>query len=107
MSVRPVGRLVMHHLLGRHVQRRAGDGPFLREMNRLSSLQGFDQAEVEQLGDVIMAAAIGRHQVGRLDVAVNQSRFVRLAERFARLAEQIDHARGRHRAEPLDQGRPG
>ena len=37
---RSIGWLVMHDLLGGHVQRRAGDGPFLRDMNRLVFAQG-------------------------------------------------------------------
>ena len=53
MSVRRSGGMGSHDLLGSHVQGRAGDRAFLREMDDSSSLTGLHQAEVEQLGDVI------------------------------------------------------
>ena len=83
-----VGRLVVHDLLGRHVKGRAGDGSLLRDMDRIVFTEGLHQAEIEQLGDVMVAATIGRHQVGRLDVAMNQARVVSFAQGIARLASR-------------------
>ena len=61
-----------------------------------------DQAEVEQLGDVVDAAALADHDVGRLDVAVDQVHAVGLAQRRADLAQEVDDARRRQRAVALD-----
>ena len=51
----------------------------------------------------MQAAAIGGHQVGGLDVAMHEPGLVCLMKGVAGLPEQINHAAGGHRTEPLDQ----
>ena len=60
------------------------------------------RAEIQDLGDVVQAAAIGSHQVGRLDVAMNEPGLVCLMQRITRLSEQVNHACRGHRPESLD-----
>ena len=104
MSVRRSGSLAVHDLLRGHVERRAGDGSFPRKMgSRLVLAERLDQTEIQELGDVVQAAAIGCHHVGRLDVAVDEPGLVRFMKGVAGLSQQVDHPRGGHRAEALDQ----
>jgi hypothetical protein len=47
----------------------------------------FGDAEVEQLDDALTLFAAGQEQVGRLDVAMDDARFMGLAEAYARLGD--------------------
>ena len=91
-------------LLGRHVHRRAADDQVGRQAGRLAAVGAEDQAEVEELDEVVEAAALGDEQVRRLQVAVDQRLGVRLGQRPAGLADQVDDPAGRHRAVALDEG---
>ena len=57
-----------------------------------------DQAEVEHLGDVGLAALDRDEHVRGLQVPVDQAQPVRLGQPRADLAEQVDHAARRQRA---------
>ena len=46
---RAVGRLVVHDLLGSHVQRRAGDRPFVGEMDRIVFAEVFTRPKSSSL----------------------------------------------------------
>ena len=60
------------------------------------ALEILDEAEVEQLDDVVLAAA-AQHDVLRLDVAMDQAALVRFAQRGADLPQDVDHAARRAR----------
>ncbi len=60
-----------------------------------------DQPEVEDLGDVGLAAAHGDQEVAGLEVAVHQAQAVRLGQPGADLAEEVDDPAG------AAAGRPG
>ena len=99
-----IGFSGVHDLFRGHVQRRAGDGPFPGEVGSFLVLtKCLHETEIQELGDVVPAAAIGCHDVGRLDVAVHEPDFVCLLKGVAGLAQQIDHPCRRHRAVSLDQ----
>ncbi len=99
-----IGFLAAHDLLGGHVERRAGDRSFSREVRGFFvSGQRFDQPEIQQLGDVVAAAAIGCHEIRRLDVTVHEAGLVCFLKCVTGLREQVDHASGLHRAVALDQ----
>ena len=63
-----------------------------------------DEAEVEELDEVVQVTAAGGEDVRRLQVAVDQSGGVRLGQRPARLAEQED---GPTRSQRVRAARPG
>ena len=69
--------------------------------------RGQDQAEVEQLGHVVHAPAPRGEDVRRLDVAVDQARRVRLAQRPADLPQQVDHPRRAAAGRGARPARPG
>ncbi len=79
-----------------HVARRAEDLDLLRDVARLLGLQVLHEAEVQQLDDVVLAAP-AQHHVLRLDVAVDHSVLVCLAQRGADLAQDMQHPTRRHR----------
>ena len=64
---------------------------------------GQDEAEVEELDEVVKVAAAGGEDVRRLQVAVDQPGDVRLAQRAAHLSEQEDGPAGGQGAVALDQ----
>ena len=61
------------------------------------------QPEVEHLDEIVLPAANGEEDVGRLDVAVNQARRVGLGQRRADLAQDIAHPRFGQRAVAVHQ----
>ena len=66
-----------------------------------------DQAEVEQLHHVALAALRAEHDVGRLDVAMDQADGVGLGQRAARHRQDAHHSAGRLRAVDLDDALEG
>jgi hypothetical protein len=54
----------------------------------------FHQPEVEQLHDVMLAALPAEHDVGRLDVPVNEAHRVRLTQRPAQHRQNPHDAAG-------------
>ena len=68
-----VERAVADGLLGRHVQRRAADRHVAGQLGGARVLGQLDQAEVEHLGDVRLAAPDRDEDVGGLQVAVDQA----------------------------------
>ena len=56
------------------------------------------QAKVQQLGHVVMSAALRREDIARLDVAMDETQRVRLAQGVARLLQKINHPLRRQRA---------
>ena len=54
-----------------------------------------DQAEVEQLDDVVESAALGRKHIAGLDVAVDQTDLMGLTQALAGLPQQVNDALGR------------
>ena len=58
-----------------------------------------DQPEVEHLGEVVLEAHPADIDVGRLDVAMHQAARVRIGQRVAHLAQQVEHAVRRQRTE--------
>ncbi len=51
-----------------------------------------DQAEVEQLDDVVEPAALGRKQIAWLDVAVDQADLMGLTQGLAGLPQEVNDA---------------
>ena len=92
-------------LLGRHEQRRAGDRAFLGEAGVGGADVGerLGEAEVEQLGHVEHAAAVGDEDVRRLDVAVDEAVRVGFGQRVADLPHEVQQASRRERAVALDE----
>ena len=104
VDVAPLVQLpAARRLLGRHEQRRAEDLALAAQVGRAGRRRGPDQAEVEQLGHVVHPPAPRGEDVRRLDVAVDQARRVRLAQRPADLPQQVDRPRRRQGAVALDQ----
>ncbi len=64
----------------------------------------FDQAEVEHLGKIERRSRPADHHVRRLDVAMHQPVAVRVLERGADLAQEVDHPLRRQRPVLPDQG---
>ena len=93
----PVDRPVAGDLLGGHVLRRAADGPLTARADLVPRGHDFDEAEVEQLDEVVPPAAPGGEDVRRLQVAVDQAGRMGLRQRLARLAQQVDDPAGRQR----------
>ena len=62
-----------------------------------SAHEALDEAEVDDLRDVGLAAALAQDDVRRLDVAVDEAERVRLGERAADLPQDVDHAARRLR----------
>jgi hypothetical protein len=62
-----------------------------------------DQAEIEHLDHVALAADLAQHDVLRLDVAMHQAAGMRFPQRGAGLAQDERGARRRHRPVALDQ----
>ena len=58
-------------------------------------VQAPDEAEVDDLRDVGLAAALGEDDVGRLDVAVEEPALVRFPERSRHLRQDADDPPGR------------
>ena len=73
------------------------------ECSRLASGDRLDQAEVEHLDEVVAQPEPPDVDVRRLDVAVHQAARVRLLQRLAHLAQDVDHAARGHRAVPPHQ----
>ena len=74
---------------------RAGDAAFLGQACGRVLAHRLDQAEVEQLDDVVESAALGREHVAGLDVAVDQADLMGLAQALAGLPQA-----GERRARP-------
>ena len=85
-----------------HVARRAEDLELLGDVAGLGALEVLDQAEVEQLDDVVLAAA-AEHHVFRLDVAMDQAAQVRFAQCGRDLPQDVDRAARRHAPRVRDQ----
>ena len=92
-----VDRVGMRNRLGRHVAGRPGQRVVRGEAVVLFAAERLHQAEVQNLDEVVDAAATGENQVGRLDVAVNQPAGMGFGQRAAQLPQQVHHA-------PLGQG---
>ena len=67
------------------------------------SIHGFDKTEINYLDDVAQSAAPGEDDVGRLDVAVDETDAMGFGERAADLAQDIDDPALRLGAELPDQ----
>ena len=61
-----------------------------------------DQAEVHDLRHVRSPSLLGQHDVGRLDVPVDQPQLVSLGKSTGHLVENVDYAAGWHRPEKPD-----
>ncbi len=86
-----VDPFVSSHLFGRH------EGRGSAERASLSWLVGvagryLHQSKVEQLAYIPFAASMGREDIGRLDVAMDESHMVGFLKRFTSLAKQVDYA---------------
>ncbi len=91
-------------LFGRHVSRRTGDGPILRSADQFLRLaKALDQAEIEQLGHVINAAAFASDDIARLDIAMDEADGVGFAESAGNLAQKRNRSFGRQRPRLIDQ----
>ena len=77
-----------HHLLGRHVRRRADHRLRAGELAELG--RRLRDAEVENLEQVRAVGAARDEEVRRLDVAMDDAHRVRLGHALARLQDQID-----------------
>jgi hypothetical protein len=84
------GRLLPQRLLGRHVLRRAEHGALGGERGLLHQA---GEAEVEDLDEVLAAAAIEEVDVVGLEVAVDDAEVVGAGERGADLLEDVGDAR--------------
>ena len=67
-----------------------------------TDLELLDQAEVEQLHDVTLAALRAQHDVGRLDVAMDQADGVGFGQRAADHRQDPHHSAWRLRAVDRD-----
>jgi hypothetical protein len=82
---------------GGHVQRCAGKR--LRPAVFCVRLfEVLDQSEIEELGDIVPADLRAEHDVGRLDIAMDQADRVRLGQCLSDLNQNVTHARWRQRA---------
>jgi hypothetical protein len=73
------------------------------ERHSVAGADALHEPEVDDLGDVRPPAALGEQDVRRLDVAVDEPDAVRLAERLADLAQDVDDAAGMHRTVAADE----
>jgi len=106
-------RLVALSLLRGHIGRRAHQHTGLRhilsEIQNLVVGKGFDEAEVEHLHQVGVAVRIQQHNVGRLQVPMDNAHAVRLAQRARDLLSDIEDSgpgQGVVVREHLSQGTP-
>ena len=100
-----VERPVMEDELGREERRRPGDLTVAGQLRAVARVAGhaLDDAEIEDLEEVAVRAELAHVEVGRLDVAVDEPGAVRLLERAARLADEVDRTLGQERTEAADQ----
>ena len=91
-------RSFAHRLLGRHVMRRPGRPALRREMRRLYRLPAYaqrlvrkvlDKPEVQNLHKILFAVLNAKHQIRRLQVAVNHPALMRFAQRFQDLLADV------------------
>ncbi len=81
----------------------AGDGRDRRQLAGFVGINVLDQAKVQHLHYVGMAAAFAQHNVMRLDVAMHQTDGMRLGQRSANLLEDMDGATRMHGPIDLNQ----
>ncbi len=91
--------------LRRHVGGRARRHTVRGQIRRASfkTPARFDETEVEHLDEVVVEAKAAGIDVGRLDIAMDQSALVGLGERMTRLSQKVDGTCRVDRSEPLDQ----
>ncbi|MEZ4364862.1 MAG: hypothetical protein R2939_01080 [Kofleriaceae bacterium] len=98
---------VGHHLLGRHVVRRAHHhalaGEPLARIAVAVLVEHQRDAEVDHPRVIAAVVAALDDDVGRLEVPVDQAAGVGVSEPAGDAAGDVEHARARHRAELLDQ----
>ena len=78
------------NLLGRHEQRRPGDGSDGGETRVRIIGDVLDETEVQHLREVVETAALAQHDVAGLDVPMDQADRVRLGERAEDLPEDVE-----------------
>ena len=103
IDVAALVRALVPRLLRGDVVRRPHERPGIGDVG-LGVVAGekFHQAEVQHLHEVVIVVLPEQHDVGRLQVAVDDPERVRLAQRTADLLRNVDHAFLRQRAVRLD-----
>ena len=93
-----IGALVAG-LLRRDVVRRPHEGAGIGDLTvRVVAVEELHQAEVEHLDEVVIVVLPQEHDVGRLQVAVDDPQRMRLSQRAADLLRHVDDALLRERA---------
>ena len=87
-----ITRIGRSQRLRRQVQRRAGEHPRRRDRrSRIIRRERMHETEVDHLRDIRLTAALGEYDVRRLDVAVDETPFVRFDQCPAHLVEDREH----------------
>ena len=102
MSGTGVDRVRREDGLRSHVLRRADQGAGAGQLDFSIDLELFDEAEVEQLDDVTLASLRAQHDVGGLDVAMDQADGVGFGQRAAGHRQDPHHSACRLRAVDRD-----